>query len=86
MNIMLISCSETKQSVISDYKILYKPIRTTPLDTCDTIIQADNQRCTYIALYGNEDEKQDCLQYRSYQEVYKDNRRVGCSVKIINKE
>lgn len=86
MTIMLISCSDEKPLVISDYKTIYKPIKTSPLDTCDTIIQADNQKCTYISLYGTEEEKQNCLQYRSYQEVYKDNRRVGCSVKIINKE
>ena len=85
MAILMTSCSQKMQSPISDYQAIFKPIKTSPLDTCDTIIQVDNQTCTFYANYGTDEQREDCAKYRIYQEVYKDNRRVGCNVEITDK-
>ena len=85
MVIALTSCGTKKQSLSSDYQAIFKPIRTSPLDTCDTIIQADNQMCIYYANYGTDGQRAECDRYRVYSEIYKDGRRVGCNVKVTEK-
>lgn len=66
------SCGATNQSpqVISDYNILFKPIKTSKYDTCDTIKQADKQACLYYGLHGTKEQKEKCSKKYIYQDVY----------------
>ena len=50
--------------------MLFKPIKTSKYDTCETIEQADKQACIYYSLHGTIEQKNKCKKEYLYQDVF----------------